>query len=102
MYLTAMSYNFMRVFEELSKQQEPELIHPSEKKYRKKLEKRQQAADKKGCFVNPLLFQPRITRISSYTIRAAQNAMANGKQLASFMRKLVSRLVSRIGLIVEY
>ncbi|TXL03773.1 hypothetical protein BMR07_14285, partial [Methylococcaceae bacterium CS1] len=33
MRLTAMSYNLMRVFEEVSKIQQPELIHPSDKKW---------------------------------------------------------------------
>ena len=41
MRLTAMSYNLMRVFEEVSKIQQPELIHPSDKKYSEALEKRQ-------------------------------------------------------------
>ena len=40
MRLTAMAYNLVRVFEELSKIDNPELIHPSEKKYTKNLEKR--------------------------------------------------------------
>ena len=35
MRLTAMSYNFMRIFEEVSKMQHPEEIHPSDKKYTK-------------------------------------------------------------------
>ncbi|WP_263458688.1 hypothetical protein [Bathymodiolus japonicus methanotrophic gill symbiont] len=38
MRLTAMSYNLMRVFEEISKTQQPELIHPSDKKYSEALE----------------------------------------------------------------
>ena len=95
MRLTAMSYNLMRVFEEISKKQYPDLIHPSDKKYTKALEKRQQAAKKRGCFVNPLFFQPRIVRISSYTIRAVQNAIITGKSLLSFMGALVARLVPR-------
>jgi hypothetical protein len=95
MRLTAISYNLMRVFEELSKQHHPEFIHPSDKKYRKALEKRQQAAKQKGGFVNPLLFQARIVRISSYTIRAVQNAIITGKSLASFLSTLVARLVPR-------
>jgi len=81
MRLTAMSYNLIRVFEETSKTQAPELIHPSDKKYSKALEKRQRAAEKRGCFVNPLFFQERIVRISSYTIRAVQNAIITGKSL---------------------
>lgn len=102
MILTAMSYNFVRVFEETSKQQQPELIHRSDKKYRKSLEKRQQAAKKQNCFVNPLLFQPRIARISSYTIRAVQNAIITGRSLAGFMSQLVARLVPRTRLLVEH
>jgi hypothetical protein len=96
MRLTAISYNLMRVFEELSKRQHPAFIHPSDKKYRKALEKRQQAAKQKGGFVNPLLFQARIVRISSYTIRAVQNAIITGKSLASFLSTLVARLVPRM------
>ena len=95
MRLTAITYNLMRVFEELSKQQEPELIHPSDKKYAKALEKRQDVAKKKGRFVNPLLFQARISRISSYTIRAAQNAIVSGKSMLAFMAALVGRLLTR-------
>jgi hypothetical protein len=46
MRLTAMSYNLMRVFEEISTTQQPELIHPSDKKYSETLEKRQHLAQK--------------------------------------------------------
>lgn len=102
MRLTAMSYNFMRVFEEVSKIQHPELVHPSDKKYSEALEKRQQAAEKIGCFVNPLFFQARIARISSYTIRAVQNAIITGKSLLSFMTSLIARLVPRGPLIGEH
>ncbi len=102
MRLTAMSYNLMRVFEEVSKIQQPELIHPSDKKYSQALEKRQQLAHKRGCFVNPLFFQARITRISSYTIRAVQNAMIMRKSLQTFMNSLVARLVPRIQFIGEH
>ncbi|WP_221896400.1 hypothetical protein [Bathymodiolus japonicus methanotrophic gill symbiont] len=55
MRLTAMSYNLMRVFEEISKTQQPELIHPSDKKYSEALEIRQQQAQKRDRFVNPSL-----------------------------------------------
>ncbi|TXK93191.1 hypothetical protein BMR10_16420, partial [Methylococcaceae bacterium CS4] len=96
MRLTAMGYNLMRVFEEVSKIQQPELIHPSDKKYNKALEKRQKLTQKRGCFVNPLFFQERITRISSYTIRAVQNAILTGTSLQSFMRSLVTRFVLRV------
>ena len=92
----------MRVFEELSKIQQPELIHPSDKKYSEELEKRQQVAQKQGCFVNPLFFQARITRISSYTIRAVQNAIIMGTSFLSFMSSLVARLVSRTPPIGEH
>ncbi len=93
MRLTAMTYNLMRVFEEISKKQNPALIHPSDKKYTKALEKRQAIAKKNGGFVNPLFFQARIVRISSYTIRAVQNAIITGLSLASFMGILMARLL---------
>jgi len=102
MRLTSMTYNLLRVFEEVSKTQGPELMHPSDKKYIRALEKRDQAAKKRGCFVNPLLFQSRIVRISSYTIRAVQNAITAGKSLAWVMDSLVARLVSRVRKIVEH
>jgi hypothetical protein len=102
MRLTAMSYNLMRVFEEVSRRQQPELIHPSDKKYNEALVKRQKLAQKRGCFVNPLFFQERIARISSYTIRAVQNAIITGTSLQCFMRSLVARLVPRVQLIGEH
>ncbi len=88
-----MAYNLMRVYEEVSKIQDPELIHPSDKKYNKALEKRQQRAQKNGGFVNPLLFLERIARISSYTIRAVQNAIITGRPLADLLSALMARLV---------
>ena len=93
MRLTTMTYNLMRVCEEISKRQDSELIHPSDKKYNKSLEKRQKRAQKNGGFVNPLLFLERIVRISSYTIRAVQNAIITGKSLADLMSALMARLV---------
>ena len=93
MRLTAMTYNLMRVCEEVSKIQDPELVHPSDKKYNKALEKRQKIAKKNGGFVNPLLFLGRIARISSYTIRAIQSAIITGKSLADLMCDLMARLV---------
>ncbi len=93
MRLTAMTYNLMRVCEEVSKRQDPELVHPSDKKYAKFLEKRQERAKNEGGFVNPLLFLERITRISSYTIRAVQNAIITEKSLAGLMCDLMARLV---------
>nr|WP_263458633.1 hypothetical protein [Bathymodiolus japonicus methanotrophic gill symbiont] len=102
MRLTAMSYNLMRVFEEISKTQQPELIHPSDKKYSEALEIRQQQTQKRDRFVNPLFFQARISRISSYTIRAVQNAIITGMSLQCFMSSLVARLVSRPQLIGKH
>ena len=93
MRLTTMTYNLMRVCEEISKIQNPTLIHPSDKKYTKALEKRQKIAKEKGGFVNPLLFQARIARIRSYTIRAVQNAIVTGMSLFDLMRALMARLV---------
>jgi len=102
MRLIAMSYNLMRVFEELSKCHDPKLIHPSDAKYNKTLDKRQQIAKKQGCFVNPLFYRSRIVRISSYTIRAVQNAIIVGKSLLSFMNKLVARLMPKVGMVEEH
>ena len=93
MRLTAMGYNLMRVCEEISKIQDPKLVHPSDKKYTQVLEKRQKKAQENGRFVNPLLFLERIVRISSYTIRAVQNAIMTGKSLVDLMRALIARLV---------
>ncbi len=93
MRLTTMTYNLMRVCEEISKAQNPELVHPSDKKYNKALDERQKRAQEKGGFVNPLLFLERIARISSYTIRAVQNAIITGKSLADLMSALVAQLV---------
>ncbi len=56
MRLTAMSYNLLRVFEETSKIQAPDLIYPSDKKYRKALEKRQRAAEKRGELCESIIF----------------------------------------------
>ena len=102
MRLTAMSYNLLRMIEELSKIQDPELIHPSDKKYTEAHEKRQKAAKKRGGFVNPLFFNERIVRISSYTIRAVQNAIMTGKSLSSFINALVAKLVPRVYQIGEH
>ena len=88
--------------EEFSKTQDPELIHPSDKKYTEVLEKRQQAAQQRGGFVNPLFFNERIARISSYTIRAVQNAIMPGKSLSSCINALVAKLVPRVHQIGEY
>jgi len=95
MRLTAMTYNIIRTFEEISKKQNPELIHPAEKKYTKELENKQLKAEKTGGFVNPLLFQPRIARISSSTFRSFQSAIIKGRSLLYLMSRLVGRFVLR-------
>jgi len=96
MRFTSIAYNLMRVFEEVSKIQNPKLIHPSDKKYTKRLEKREVAAKKRGGFVNPLHFQSRITRICSNTIRTVQSAIIAGRSLVWIVAKLVANLVSRV------
>ena len=95
MRFTAMTYNILRVFEEESKSNEPEMIHPSDDKYTKELNKRQKKAVKFGRFVNPLLFRKRITRVSSYTIRAVQLAIYTGTSLQLLIENLRNRLVPR-------
>jgi len=102
MRLTTMSYNLLRMVEELTKIQDPELIHPSDKKYTKALEKRQHVAKKRGGFVNPLFFNERIARLSSFTIRAVQNAIITRKSLSSFINALVAKLVPRVERIGEH
>jgi len=102
MRLTSMTYNLMRVLEEISKTQDPERIHPSDKKYTKALEKRERIAKKGGGFVNLLFFQARIVRISSSTIRTVQSAISAGKSFIWVMGILVARLVSRPNQIGEH
>ena len=46
--------------------------------------------------MNPLFFNERISRISSYTIGAVQNAIMTGKSLSSFLNALVAKLVPRV------
>ncbi|WP_221898491.1 hypothetical protein [Bathymodiolus japonicus methanotrophic gill symbiont] len=65
-------------------------------------QRRQQQAQKRDRFVNPLFFQARISRISSYTIRAVQNAIITGMSLQCFMSSLVARLVLPPQLIGEH
>lgn len=102
MRFMTMAYNFMRVFEESSKAQNPNLIHPSEKKYNKELERRQEKAKEKGGFVNPLSFKRRIARITSSTIRSVQNALLSKKSYLDFVKALVSKLLPRPNLIREH
>jgi hypothetical protein len=96
MRLTSMTYNLMRVFEEVSKSKNPELIHPSDEKYTKELKKRDRAAKKEGRFINPLFYQERISRICSHTIRAVQNAIMTGKSLAWVIKALAAKLILRV------
>lgn len=102
MRFLAMTYNIMRVFEETSKALNPELIHPSDKKYDKALGERQKAATEKGGFVNPIFFYKRITRICSFTIRSLQNAIGTGKPLTALMDSLVRHLIPRGYEIMEH
>jgi len=92
MRFTAMAYNITRVFEEESKAKNPELIHPSDKKYNKSLDKRQDIAREKDCFVNPLLFYARIVRICSFTIRSIQSALHSGGSIKAISARLVRHL----------
>jgi len=92
MCFTAMAYNIMRVFEEKSKANNPERIHPSDKKYTEALNKRQEIAQGKDRFFNPLFFHARISRICSYTIRSLQNAVITGKSLIAVMDSLARHL----------
>lgn len=96
MRLTAMTYNLIRVHEEVTKKNEPDFIDPSDKKYTQALKKRQRIAIQLGQEINPLHFRPRITRISSRSIQAAQNAIMVGKSLAWFIGELVDRLIPRM------
>jgi len=102
MRFTAMAYNIARVCEEKSKAETPECIHPSEQKYNKALNKRQEAARSKGKFVNPLFFYERITRISSFTIHSLQNAIITGKSILALMSSLAAKLLPRVREIVEH
>jgi hypothetical protein len=102
MRFTAMAYNIMRIFEEISKAKNPERIHPSDKKYNEALNKRQAIAQEKGGFVNPLFFHARITRIGSFTIRALQNAIMTGRSLTAIMDSLASHLKPRVVDMVEH
>jgi hypothetical protein len=102
MRFTAMSYNIMRVFEETSKANNPQCIHPSVKKYNQELDKKQKIAQEKNRFVNPLFFHARITRICSFTIRSIQNAIITGKSLIAIMRSLERHLKPRPHVILEH
>ncbi|MFT5084957.1 MAG: hypothetical protein ACI9Y1_003014 [Lentisphaeria bacterium] len=95
MRFTSMSYNLMRVHEEVSMTQDTELIHPSDKKYTKALEKRELIAKKRGGFINLLFFEARIVCISPYTTRVVPNAILAGKSFVWVMSVLVARLISR-------
>jgi len=102
MCFTTMAYNIMRIFEEISKANNPERIHPSDKKYNEALDKREKIAQEKGRFVNPLFFHARIARICSFTIRSLQNAIMTGRLLAAIMDSLARHLKPRAALIAEH
>ena len=102
MRFTAMAYNIMRIFEEISKAKNPERIHPSDKKYNEALDKREKIAQEKGRFVNPLFFHARIARICSFTIRSLQNAIMTGKSLIAIMGSLARHLKPRMTEIAEH
>lgn len=93
MRFTAMAYNQLRVLEEESKYNNPELTHPSDIKYQDVLNKRDKEARTKNCFVNPLHFKKRITRLSSFTIRTIQNAIIKGMSYKAVMNELTSKLL---------
>jgi len=85
----------MRIFEETSKANCPECIHPSEKKYNEALDKRQKIAQEKDRFVNPLFFHARITRICSFAIRSIQNEIMTRKSVIAIMDSLKRHLRPR-------
>ena len=90
-----MTYNIMRLFEEISKKHSRDLIHPAEAKYNKTLEWRQKRAKIKSDFLNPIHFLKRIARISSFTIRTVQSAIFNKYSLKWFMDELIRYLIPR-------
>ena len=102
MRFIGMAYNFARFFEEKSKAENPELIHPSDKKYNQTLKKRQVASEEKGLFVNPLHFSLRVTRVASFSFRLLQNSIIMKKTLIHVVRKLKANLVERGKLILEH
>ncbi len=102
MRFTTMAYNIMRIFEETSKAKNPECLHPSDKKYNEALKKREQIAQEKDRFVNPLFFHARIARICSFTIRSLQNAIMTGKSLVAIMDRLARHLKPRVIGIAEH
>ncbi len=91
-----MSYNLLRVFEEVSKIQDSTLIHPSDKKYTEALKIIRQQASEKRAVCESIVLSEKNVRISSYTIRAVQNAIITRKSLVSLMNGLVARLVLRV------
>ena len=94
MRLTAMTYNLMRVFEEISKADAPDKVHRSDVKYTKSLEKRDKTARKIGCFINPLFFYARVVRISSFTIRMVQDSVLIGKSIGWLINSLATNLIT--------
>ena len=95
MRLTAMTYNLIRLFEEMSKIYDNDLVHPAEIKYEKALMERQKNAGIEKKIVNPILFMKRIARISSFTIRTVQNAILSKISFGAFMKELIRCLIPR-------
>ena len=95
MRLTAMTYNILRLFEEMSKKHRSDLIHPAVAKYNKTLNWRQRKAEMNNNFVNPIHFLKRVARISSFTIRTLQSAIFNKYSLKWFMNELIRKLIPR-------
>jgi len=95
MRLTTMAYNLMRLFEEISKKYDDDLVHPAEVKYEKTLQERQKKAASEDCFVNQIHFLTRIARISSFTIRTVQNAISGKNTFLWVMNELIDNLIPR-------
>jgi len=93
MRLTAMTYNILRLLEEISKKHNSNLIHPAVAKYNKTLNQREMRAKINCNFVNPIHFLKRIARISSFTVRTVQSAIFNKYSLKWFMDKLIRYLI---------
>ena len=91
-----MAYNLIRLFEEITKKHNSDLIHPAEAKYNKTLDWRQIKAENENKFVNPIHFLKRVARISSFTIRTVQTAIFNKNSLRWFMNQLIKKLIPRL------
>lgn len=93
MRFTTMAYNMARVLEETIKVENQDQESVAEHKYQKALATRDVEARAKGCFVNPMLFKKRISRITASTIRCLQNILNTGKALVVLVRLVTGRLI---------